>query len=267
MATDGSILQAENSFLIGTGLLHLQYGETYPGYPGYLDTETGDILTTIIEWSSLADDSERNPPRVILGMHIAPGTYLSAKLIYADGSTDYDGQTLSGVPISTTDLTTLLKGYIAFGKSFKSSDRFILIPTIIAGIDNWKRVSNPHSIINGVNYESVEIYRHVSAGIGLKGDYRIMEGEVFSLGVDLLQNFNSNMTSSFTGNNYILGNSIKYRINGKITYEPAQKVNLYGAIDFETFYYGKSDVAPNGFLEPDSKTSLTLYTVGVAYAY
>jgi hypothetical protein len=267
LATDGSILQAENSFSIGTGLLNLQYGETISGFSGYLDTENGDINTIIIEWTGLANDNADGNRRTFLGMRIFPGAYFSGKIIYADANTEYDGYTLSGTPISTTDLATFLKANIAFGKSIKLSDRVILIPTINAGIHNWKRVSNPYLIVGGVNYESDEIYRHLNAGIGLKSDIRILEQEVLSLGIDVLQNFNSNMTSSYTANNYELGNSVTLRVNGKITIEPAKNVNLYGAIDFETFNYGKSDIASNGFLEPDSKTSITLYSVGVAYAY
>jgi hypothetical protein len=267
LATDGSILQAENSFSIGTGLLHIQYGETISGYSGYLDNETGDINTTIIEGTGLADDNADGNRRTFLGMRIFPGAYLSGKFIYADGSTDYDGHTLTGIPISTTDLATIVKANISFGKSYKLSDRVILIPTVNAGIHNWKRVANPNALFGGVNYESVEIYRHLSVGIGMKSDIRIMESEILTLGVDVLRNFNSNMTSSYTGNYYELGNSVTIVATGKITIEAAKNVNLFGALDFETFTYGKSDVAPNGFLEPDSKTSLTLYSVGFAYAY
>jgi len=264
---DESFLQAENEFLIGTGLLHVQYGETISGFSGYLDKETGDINSTVIKWTKLYDvdsnDSHLDSP----GFHFFPGAYFSGMLIYADGSTDYDGYTLSGSPISTTDLSTFLKGYLSFGKAYKVSERIILIPKLMAGIQNWKRVSNPNFISNGVNYESVEIYRHLNAGFGIKSDVRIWNREIISFGVDFLQNFNSNMTSSYTGNLYELGNFETVRVNGEIIMEVTKSVNFYGAIDYETFNYGKSDIASDGFLEPDSKTSLTLYSVGVAYAY
>lgn len=267
-AIDGSILQSENFLSVGTGFMHLQYGETISGFPGYLDTETGDVNATIVEWTGLSDDNADGNRQAFMGMHIFPGAYLSGKLIYANGYTEYNGYTMSGDPISTTDLATYLQGYVAIGKSFKStSDRAIVIPVIMIGVENWKRVSNPNLITGGVNYESDEIYRHFNAGVGVKGDIDVINGEVASLGINILQNFNSNMTSSYTGNNYVLGNSVTLKINGKYTIEPAKNVNLYGAIDYETFKYGKSAIAPNGYLEPDSTTYIILYSVGVAYSY
>lgn len=267
LATDRSILQADNLVSVGFGLLRMQYGETYSGYSDYLDTETGNILSLVGERSVLADDRGSGPQKTFFGIPLFPGGYASLRLVYSDGSTLYNGYTFSGVAISTTDLDTILKGDLSLGRSYSPVGYLVLIPKVDLGIQNWKRVSNPNYIYGGINYESVEIYRHLSAGAGLKCDIRISEGNVLSIGFDLLQNFNSNMTSSYDGNHYELGNNLDVRANAKLTFEVSQDVNLFGAVDYETFRYGISDVAPNGFLEPDSKTAMTLYTFGFAYYY
>ena len=267
-AIDPDILQAENAFSIGTGLIHFAYGETAAGFPGYLDTENGDLNTTTFDWSGLADDNHQEGSRpLLLAIPVLPGSYFSGQLIYANGATAYDGHTLSGIPVSTTDTSMFLKGYLALGTAYSISQKMILIPSIVGGVHYWRRIIEPNSIFQGVNHENVETYRHFNGGFGLQTDFRILEGGFVSLGVDFLRNFNSNMTSSQIRDTFWLGNSLTYRLKGKITYEAGKNINFFGGVHFETFTYGRSPTQDNGFYEPDSKSSLTLYSVGAAYAY
>ena len=264
-ATDRSILQAENELGIGTGLTHLGYGETLPGFPGYFDVENGELNTTVLNWSGLLDEDDNR--LVFLGMHVPPGTYLAGNLQYLTGAPAYDGHFQDGTPASGTNLSTFFRLNLAAGFSKTLTRNLVLIPMFDFGYHYWKRTIQPNFIINGVNFENNETYSHYNVGLGAQLDWKMMEGEVFAVGLDILENVNSTMYSDMTGDTYTLGNSITYRLKGKLTFEPIKNVNLFGSVIAESFSYGASPIQADQTLEPDSKTTLVFYTVGVAYAY
>ncbi len=262
-----TIFQSENGFNVGIGITHIGYGETVAWIPGYADTENGNLSTTTLEFSRLVDEEGvRENSR---DFNLPPGFYLNGRISWATGATQYDGQTqdVPPIPVSTTDLADILKIDLASGHGFTVSPRLLLIPNVQVGTHYWGRTVQPHFIVNNVNYENKEDYRHYYFGIGLKSVYALVEKVAVSLALDLHNNFFSEMRSSYTGETYSLKNNTGYAVTGKMTYEAGKDVNFFVKIAIETFSYGASPVQADGTFEPDSKSQLVQYTVGAAHAF
>ena len=260
-----TITQSETAVSLGTGFTHLGYGETQAGVPGYLDTENGNLSTTTLEYSYLGD--EGNFRFKILEFQMPPSLYFKARVTFVTVSTAYDGRTKSGTPVSATDLASLLNTDLAVGTGFYIFPRFMVVPNLQAGTHYWERTIQPNVIISGVNMENKKDYLHGYFGFGIKSVYAVSEKTAASLDLDYHRTFTSQMTSSFTGDTYSLGNSNSYVVAGKITYEVKKDVNFFARISLETFGYGASELQADGTLDPDNQSQLVQYTIGAAYAF
>ena len=69
---------------------------------------------------------------------------------------------------------------------------------------------------------------------------------------------------------YTLGNSGIYKFGGKVGYDLTKRLELFTALDFEHFRYGRSSSAydaidKQSYYEPDSFTDVTTARLGLAY--
>lgn len=270
-----AIQHAESSLFLGYGQLTQNYAETANGTTA--DAETGSIPALTIGISGIS----ANPQG---------GLYWRASYTHANGSTDYNGQTLGGTPVKTTTANTISEWHGRLGEAFGLS-RVALIPYIGIGAHKWVR-----NIGNGSGAGGVETYTDGHIGIGLLGDVaitrhwvlgvHILEGTTVGAQIHatVLQYLNVNTSTNTAMPVYgtstgALGDRPYWDVGLKAVYLINSTWRIYLRARQTHFAYGASAPLNNPFAvdqngnvtplpqfqmhEPDSRTTQTLYTVGV----
>lgn len=194
--------------------------------------------------------------------------YLSARVNYWKGSTDYNGylqsMTDAGASLipfqNTTDNATLDVGLKA-GRTFHLNDLVkgaALTPYAAYGYRSWERdLTGP--------YGYVETYNHHTVGAGVLAQYAATDKLVLSADLTVAKMLSAKMKTSDYGD-FELQRRSQTTVALGVDYAVTPKVHLSAGMSLSKFKYGESAVN-NGMLEPDSKTTERSYLVGVGYSF
>jgi hypothetical protein len=270
-----AIQHAESSFFLGYDQLTQNYAETANGTTA--DAETGSIPALTIGISGISSNPQG-------------GLYWRASYTHANGSTHYNGATLGGTPVQTTTANTISEWHGRLGEAFGFS-RVALIPYLGVGAHKWVR-----NVGNGSGAGGVETYTDGHIGIGLLGDIaltrhwvlgaHILEGTTVGAQIHatVLQGFNVNTSTNTATPVYgtstgALGDRPYWDVGLKAVYLINSTWRIYLRARQTHFAYGASAPLNNPYAvdqngnvtplpqfqlhEPDSRTTQTLYTIGV----
>jgi len=253
-----TIQRAETGIFLGYGQLAQNYAETQSG--ATLDAETGSIPALTIGASGISSNPQG-------------GLYWRMSYTHASGSTNYNGQTLGGTPVQTTTTNTIKEWHARLGEAFGFS-RMALIPYFGLGFHNWVR-----DVPNSAG--GIEHYSDGHMGVGLLGDLAL--GHHWVIGVHVLEGYTVgaqiqatlpyvlfNLATgapvapvSATGT-YALGDRPYWDVGLKGAYLINHTWQVYLRVRQTHFAYGASSPNDAGYYEPDSHTTQTLISAGVA---
>lgn len=246
------ILSANNQAGIQLTMQHMDYSETYQGV--LLDTENGNVPGIDLSVSVMKD--------LWLG-----NDYLQAEYAYSSGKTDYVGSYQGGsygslVAKSGAEINDFS---IRYGKGYVASQTVMLTPYGEFGYHQWDR-----NVGDGIPGGYMEHYSHKYLAFGILGQYSPVARLVLTGNVMAGRTLRPAITVDLPapqGFSAGLGNSAIYKASIAADYAFTKTVHGNAGIDYTTWQYGASAIQPSGYLEPDSKTYITTFKVGVGYAF
>lgn len=194
--------------------------------------------------------------------------YVMGQFTWAKGDTTYVGSLMGGNfgDIVQTNGAETKDFDFRLGKGFDVGQNWMLTPYFGAGYHVWDR-----NITGAAGYH--EKYEHGYAGGGLLVQWAPTNQWVLSANALVGSTFNPQMTSSLNGGaiinpfTYDLGTSLIWKAGFSADYAVTQQWHLNAGFDYTHFRYGISNQAPDGTLEPDSRTGIWTVKAGVGYSF
>lgn len=221
--------------------------------------------------NGMPPDTERGTvPAVSFGL-VSQGTHFGWGLAIrlAKGSDHYSGvlQTGSGgdvvyTPSSGSTQNLMIDPGFTVDEGFSPVRHLALRPELFFGEHIWLRQLQGRG-----GYK--EIYAHLYYGAGLKADYALPHGIVFSLGYQVGKMRGATMEADLgaygLGSPVLaLGNHLERRYDARLTWAiPHHRTSLYVDDALTRFSYGASQTTANGVFEPASTTRQNTVSVGV----
>jgi hypothetical protein len=239
------------------------------------------ISTKVDYTETLADGSIFDTERSSVGGYAASlslmnkmiwnNDYIRLQYSHNIGHTGYTGGNLFPVQtpygsVQNVNSIALRDISLRYGSGFVFGNSAMVTPFLEAGQHKWDR---------GVNQG--ENYSNGYYGIGVLGQYSPIHSLVLSAEALVGRTKNSRIDiqpldgvgfGAWSGG---LGSSPLYQYGVSADYALTKSFHVDIGADYTEFKYGMSavhfDLYGNGFLEPDSKTKYTTYTIGVGYAF
>jgi opacity protein-like surface antigen len=245
------IVNSNNQISVDFVESHIDYRETFAG--AFLDGEKGWVPGVSVTGS------------IMTGALGIPNLYAFGRFTYLNGDTDYRA---SGGPVlANTDGARVRDEDFRVGVGLSLSRDFMLTPYVGFGWHDWGRnLSGP--------FGYHEEYSHGYVGGGLLLQYSPTARLVMSANGLIGRTFDSSMTTSRTAGGalinpftYDLGDSATVKAGAGADYAFTKQIHGNVGIDYTTFKYGQSPVAPDGTLEPNSRTHDATLRVGLGFAF
>ncbi len=220
---------------------------------------TGSLGLGFLNYKEKVDppDSEHGwMPAVGLGVsYMSPTSHmwysLDGRMIIGDE--DYNGADMyTGTPIQATTHTMILETDAKIGKGFALSKSVMLTPYFDLGFRYWSRDLDSY----------VEKYQNMETLVGVMFQYSPSKRVVLTTYGAAGAQFMGQMSG--LAREFDLGPSPIFKAGAKVGVNVSKRWEVFTALDFDYFRYGKSDVV-TGFYEPSSFTTDTVLRVGVAY--
>jgi opacity protein-like surface antigen len=248
-----AVKAANNQISLSFGREKVSYTETYDNV--WMDSENGHLDQARLSYMLQGD--------------IGPvsDVYFQSVFGYAKGKTKYDGAlnywdgaSWSSVPYQSTTRVTNSDVSLKIGKGFSIGNRVQLTPFLGYDYHQWKRDLGPADL---GGYK--EVYDHHAVSVGLLGQAAITDKLVASAWASRGRMIRARMeveddTTFRLKARHVTswGLGLDYRVSGNI------RVNA--GYQWSKFRYGESNEI-DGFLEPDSETTLKSYYMGAGYAF
>ena len=237
------------------GLMHFDYEEREAGV--FLDGEKGWV-------PSLTGELELHKNQL----------FGRLMLRVASGTVDYNGQTQSGIPLTTRSDATFLQGEVQLGGFVDPARRLALFGGLAAR--RWTReIKDSTVVVGGVpqpTYGYTEVYGWGELQAGLRWAFLQGPGRSWDVDARLVRTFNAGISIDLTrfgvqpGNPSLdLGSETGWRVGSTFRHElDRSRLTLVAAVWAEGYAFGKSDpiqvydpsTGSTGLLhEPDSKTT------------
>lgn len=237
----------------------LNYGET--DATGYLDSERGNPQGFRIGLSGLNDNYGGN-------------LFTQISYSHADGDVNYTGaDLLSGAPLTAKSNATIDDYQFKLGAAVVRRDDVALIPYIGLGGHKWVRtlgVGTPGA------YD--ETYTHSYWLLGAL--FQLANGPDWALTANIGGGQTMGAHIDVPDIDYAadLGSSSLWQAGLEVDYRIAPSAYLFAGADYTRYRYGQSEWAYNAVLsqaygqtlyihEPDSKTELTNFNLGLRFSY
>jgi hypothetical protein len=253
-ADDLPVVNVNNEIGIAFQNLWQWYNETYQG--AQLDKETGSIPGFDAKFSVMRD---------IWGIS---NVYAAVRYAYSSGTVTYNGALLSGQPYVGNSGATINDVEVELGKGFLINPDLLITPLIEGGYRDWQRdVQGP----GGYN----EDYSNGYIGVGVRGDLALNDRLVLTGKLGLAATLGPSMTASggalaaegLPPTTYSLGNTGLFQVGVGADYLLADRIHLYGGLDYSHFGFGASNVNEFGLFEPSSTTSDFTIRIGFAFGF
>jgi hypothetical protein len=261
-ADTSDIFKSDNAISLDAGGSYLDYKETQGSRSAHnmrtLDSETGWLPSFALGASFLSGDKVSSPLLQNIYGHIEGRVSV--------GSTDYSGGLCDRfgncTPYSNTTDDAIYSFLGQVGRAFPISGKAVLIPFIELGYRHWDRSAQGP-------YGYSETYTNGDAMGGLLAQFSPEHHWVISLSGAAGTTFSANEQTSgvYFAANYPLGNATIYRLQGKVGYLVADRLELTSTIEYQGFNYKASPVNAYGYYEPDSSTAETTLSVGISYHF
>jgi opacity protein-like surface antigen len=262
------IVRANNQVSVDFVDNSLHYGPEYlTGVGAPLDKETGWVPGFDVTGSLMGN--------------VGPvcNLYVWGRFTYLNGHTQYVGSFIGGAfgSLVQTDGATVNDFDFRLGKGFNVGQNGMITPYFGVGSNWWDR------LITGVGGYN-EDYKHDYAGVGLLVQYSPAPRWVLSANGLVGRTFDaSEQSSTIPGGaalvcvcTFPLGSSTTYMVGGNVDYAITEHFHANAGIDYTYFRYGQSPVVTPGpgnpgfgfsWLEPNSKTSYLLVSIGGGYSW
>jgi opacity protein-like surface antigen len=232
-----------------------------------------DYLETDAARSPL--DSERGwqPGLQITGsamgtLGVFTNLYVMGQFTWAKGNTRYVGSLQGGTygDITQQDGAETKDFDFRLGKGFEVGQNWMFTPYFGAGYHVWDR-----NLPGASGYH--EKYDHSYAGGGLLIQWAPSAQWVLSANGLVGSTLSPQMATSLNGGaaitpfTYNLGESVIWKAGFSADYALTTQWHLNAGFDYTHFRYGISGAAPDGSLEPDSKTSIWTVKAGLGYSF
>ncbi len=253
-ADDLPVVNVNNEVGIAFQNLWQWYTETSQG--AEVDRETGSIPGFDAKFSVMRD---------IWGIS---NVYAAVRYAYSSGTVTYNGALLSGQPYAGNSGATINDVEVELGKGFLINPNLLITPLIEGGYRDWQRdVQGP----GGYN----EDYSNGYLGVGVRGDLALNDRLVLTGKLGLAATLSPSMTASggalaaegIPPTNYSLGNTGLVQVGIGADYLLADRIHLYGGLDYSHFGFGSSAVNEYGLYEPSSTTSDFTIRIGFAFGF
>lgn len=245
-------LAAQQTLRLGYTLLHMNYAE-HPSKP-YLDTENGDLNgvgLSLIRFSG----------------HL----YDSIELALATGHTRYDGgieqQSLSGTtftPYKGRSGATVFNLHSVIGPAFSIGSRDMIAVFAGVGLHYWKRDVAENS---GAGY--TEKYIAMPIYLGVANRLAVTQRLALSVSVSASKLALAGISTPFGSGN--LGHKAGYAGELTLDYRIYKRVEIFARARLEKYQFSQVTLATSPtrgkFIEPNSRTLLASYEIGLGYQY
>jgi opacity protein-like surface antigen len=190
--------------------------------------------------------------------------YVYGEVYWVKGHTAYWA---SGGPVTTNvDGDEVWHGDLRIGKGFDWGNNAMLTPYFGAGAHEWNRdLSGP--------FGYHEDYKHEYVGAGLLFQYTFYPRVVFSWWGLVGTTVDPNMTTSRNGGaainpfTYQLGTSPIEMVGGSLDWAFADHFHVSASVEGTHYKYIQSPPAPDGSLEPTSRTYSATIKLGLGYSW
>jgi opacity protein-like surface antigen len=244
---------------VGLGIVghHFDYNETTPAAPRFSSERgwTPGLQATVSAMAPMAEMPE------------LANIYVMGRISWIKGVTAYSAS--GGPATSARSGAEIRDADIRFGKGFDVAANWMVTPYLGAGYHGWDRdLSNR---FGPFGYH--ELYQHGYLGGGVLLQWAPTRQLVISANGLAGTTFNAKMTTSFNGGipitpqDYRLGNSTIYLAGLSTDLAITREWHLNAGIDYVNWRYGASPPAPDGSLEPDSRTSNWTVKAGFGYSF
>jgi len=253
-ADDLPVVNVNNEVGIAVNAMLQNYQEH--GSTGIDDSESGWLPGLQAKFSTMFD---------ALGIS---NLYAAARYTYNSGTLGYNGALLNGTPATGNSGATINNVDIELGKGFLLSRDLLLTPFVQGGYRDWQRDLQMPSGYN-------ENYSNGYMGVGLRGDYALNDRLVLTGRLGWAETFGAAMTASggalaasgIGPMNFGLGDTPLLQAGIGADYLLANRIHLYGGLDYTHFGFGQSAVNGEGFYEPSSTTSDFAIRIGFAFGF
>lgn len=244
-----SISTVDNSLDISFQRTRLNYGETVGSR--YVDSEHGAPHGVRIAATGLNDASGGN-------------MFVQLQYSYTSGDVNYTGALLSnGSPVTGTSGAQLNDWQAKLGVALLRHEGSALIPYIAVSGHRWVR-----TVGKGTTGEYQETYSHDGITAGLLAQTAITRRSVLSMNVAGGRTVGPHIDVPAFGLSQDLGTAGLLDAGLDVDYRLASGAHVFAAFDYTRYRYGQSAVDPiTGLYEPDSKTELVSYNVGLRLTY
>jgi hypothetical protein len=249
-----SILASNRQVGVQLGGQNIHYDET-DSSGALLDSEYGHQPSISFAVSTMGD-------------YIFGKDYFQAQYSYAWGQTDYIGQPMSGGGYGSLRLKSDAKTNdfsFRYGKGFSPSSVMMLTPYMELGAHQWDR-----NVGGGPPSGYMEHYSHKYFGLGLLGQLSSGTNLVFSANIMYGRTFDTYLNAdippvlsqSTLGSNFPI-----YKAGLAADYAFTENIHGNVGLDYAAWKYGISAVNGFGLYEPDSKTKIINFRMGIGYAF
>lgn len=253
-ADDLPVVNVNNEIGIAADAMLQNYQEHGP--TGVDDSESGWLPGLQAKFTTMFD---------ALGIS---NLYAAARYTYHSGTLGYNGAFLGGGPATGNSGATVNNVDVELGKGFLLSRDLLLTPFVQGGYRDWQR---DLQMPGGYN----ENYSNGYMGVGLRGDYALTDRLVFTgrlgaaetLGAAMTASGGALATSGIGPMNFALGDTALLQAGIGADYLLANRIHLYGGLDYTHFGFGQSGVNGAGFYEPSSTTSDFSIRIGFAFGF
>lgn len=193
--------------------------------------------------------------------------YFMGAFTWLYGRTEYGA---SGGPVTTDRSGANIAALdIRVGKGFDIAPDWMATPYLGVGYRGWERDLSNRSGPFGYS----ESYEHGYAGGGLLLQWAATDRIVLSASGLIGTTFAPKMTVAFNGGAWVLpwthdlGRSALYMAGLSVNYAMTREWHANAGIDYLSFRYGASGASPDGFYEPESRTSNWTVKAGFGYSF
>ena len=255
LANDLPVVNVNREIGIAATAMIQNYTE-HDGAGNTLDTQSGTLpglegkITTMVDALGISN------------------LYAGVRYGYSGGSFGYNGATIGGTPLHSNSNDSINNVSVELGKGFLFSPNLMLIPFIQGGYHDWQSdLQGP----GGYN----EDHSNGFLGFGVRGDYALNTRLVLTGRLGWAETVGGSANASggalaaegYGPMNFALGDTPLLQAGIGADYLLANRIHLYGGLDYTHFGYGASGVNGAGFYEPSSTTSDLTIRIGFAFGF
>jgi len=250
-----TIVNSNNQLSFSAGASNLNYHELdNSGVTGgsYLDSEKGTQPAFKLDLTRQGS---------VLGVD---NIYVNTQVEFARGNTDYTGylQDAFGdlTPYDSRTKDTTVDVGLKVGKSFSFArvPNAQVTPYVGYSYESWIRDMSGQ-------YGYKETYHHSTASVGVLGQYAFTSDLVGSTDFSYGRTFGAGLSADGIAD-FTLGNANVYSGGVGLDYAYSKAWHINGSYSIAKFDYGQSGVS-DGYFEPNSRTIVQKFYVGVGYHF